>query len=296
MSLALGSDAAARWRARPPRRPWPVRMLLALLGVVVAFWTVLPVYNMVLISLSDDGDQFTGTVFPTQPSFEAYETLWAGNDWYLEDFWPQFANSFIMGLSTMAITVAVGALAAFAIGRMGLRKGWLIGNVSLLTYAVPASFLVIPFHRLMNIYGLADTLIGVVAAQVTFAIPYAVLILHQYGKLIPVELDDAARVDGASPPQIFFRIYLPLMAPALAAVATYALLLAWNEYLYQYVLLSSARNMTVAAGINQFFDSDEAPWSYLMALALVYSIPPILVYYALRRYMVAGLTMGGIKG
>lgn len=296
MSLSPGEAAIARWRAPAPRRPWPVKVLLGLLGLVIAFWTLLPVYNMVLIALSEDGDQFSGTVFPTHPSFEAFQVLWEGTDWYLEDFWPQFTNSFIMGLSTMAVTVAVGALAAFAVGRMGLRRGWLIGNAALITYAVPASFLVIPFHRLMNIYGLADTLIGVVAAQATFAIPYAVLILYQYGKLIPLELDDAARVDGAKPVQIFFLIYLPLMAPALAVVATYALLLAWNEYLYQYVLLSSPRNMTVAAGINQFFDSDEAPWSYLMAVALVFSLPPIAVYYALRRYMVSGLTMGGIKG
>ena len=98
------------------------------------------------------------------------------------------------------------------------------------------------------------------------------------------------------PFQVYQRIYLPLMAPALAAVATYALLLAWNEYLYQFLLLSSPRSMTVAAGINQFFDSDEAPWSYLMSVAIVFSLPPIVVYYGLRRYMVAGLTMGGVKG
>jgi multiple sugar transport system permease protein len=103
-------------------------------------------------------------------------------------------------------------------------------------------------------------------------------------------------VDGASPWQVYLLIYLPLMAPALAAVATYALLLAWNEYLYQFLLLSSPRSMTVAAAIDQFFDSDEAPWNYMMAIALVYSLPPIAIYYALRRYMVAGLTMGGVKG
>lgn len=296
MSLAPGEAALTRWRARAPRRPWPIRALLAVLGTVVAFWTLLPVYNMVLIALSEDGDQFSGTVFPTHPSFEAFEVLWEGTDWYLEDFWSQFTNSFIMGFSTMAVTVAAGAPAAFAVGRMGLRRAWVIGNAALITYAVPASFLVIPFHKLMNMYDLGDTLVGVVAAQATFAIPYAVLILYQYGKLIPLELDDAARVDGATPPQIFFRVYLPLMAPALAVVATYALLLAWNEYLYQYVLLSSPRKMTVAAGINQFFDSDEAPWSYLMAVSLVFSLPPIVVYYALRRYMVSGLTMGGVKG
>lgn len=222
--------------------------------------------------------------------------IWTGGHWYLEDFWPQFGNSIIIGFGTMALTVIIGALASFAIGRMGLRRAWLIGNVSLVAYAIPSSFLVIPFARLMQIYGLSDTLTGVIATQVTFALPYAVLILHQYGKLIPQELDDAARVDGATPAQIFRRIYLPLMAPALAAVATYALLLAWNEYLYQYVLLSSSRNMTVAASINQFFDSDEAPWNYLMAVAVVFSLPPIAVYYALRRYMIAGLTMGGVKG
>jgi multiple sugar transport system permease protein len=136
----------------------------------------------------------------------------------------------------------------------------------------------------------------VIAAEVAFATPYAILIFHQYGKLIPLELDEAARVDGATPLQVYLRIYLPLMTPALAAVATYALLLAWNEYQYQFLLLTSERSMTVAAAIDRFFDSDEAPWNYMMAMALVYSLPPIAVYYGLRRYMVAGLTMGGVKG
>jgi multiple sugar transport system permease protein len=196
----------------------------------------------------------------------------------------------------MVLTVLVGSLASFAMGRMRFRKAWMIGNFSLITYAVPASFLVIPFTRLMHIYGLTDNILAVVAAEVAFATPYAILIFHQYGKLIPLELDEAARVDGASPWQVYLLIYLPLMAPALAAVATYALLLAWNEYLYQFLLLSSPRSMTVAAAIDQFFDSDEAPWNYMMAIAIVYSLPPIAVYYGLRRYMVAGLTMGGVKG
>jgi multiple sugar transport system permease protein len=95
---------------------------------------------------------------------------------------------------------------------------------------------------------------------------------------------------------VYLKIYLPLMAPALAAVGTYALLLAWGEYLYQYLLLSSPRNWTVAVAIEQFFDADEAPWNYMMALAMVYALPPIAIFYALRRYMAAGLTMGGVKG
>jgi multiple sugar transport system permease protein len=293
------SASVAAGRARRPhyrRRRVLARCAAALAGLMVLIWTAIPVYNMVLIALSEDGDEFTGTVWPSHPSFEGFQMIWTGDYWFLKDFWHQFGNSIYIGAATMLLTVLIGSLASFGMGRMRLRKAWLLGNVSLLTYVIPASFLVIPFTRLMHLYGLMDSLWSVIAAQVTFATPYAILILHQYGKLIPIELDDAARVDGATPVQVYLRIYLPLMAPALAAVATYALLLAWNDYLYQFLLLSSPRSMTVAAGINQFFDSDEAPWSYLMSVAIVYSLPPIAVYYGLRRYMVAGLTMGGIKG
>jgi len=185
-------------------------------------------------------------------------------------------------------------LASFALSRTRLSRVRFLAGAPLLTYAIPASFLVIPFHRVMHVYGLTDSLWAVIAADVTFAAPYAILILQQYAKLIPIELDEAARVDGASPVQVYARIYLPLMAPALAAVGTFALLLAWNEYIYQYLLLSSERNMTVAVAIAQFFDADEAPWNYMMATAIVYSLPPIVIFYALRRYMTAGLTFGGV--
>jgi multiple sugar transport system permease protein len=296
VSLSLTAGGPTR---RPRHNSWRRRFnrgATMIVGALVLLWTAIPIYNIVLIALSEDGDEFTGTVWPSDPSFEGFRMIWSGDFWFLKDFWLQFGNSIYIGLATMVLTVAIGSLASFAIGRMGLRKGWMLGNVSLITFAVPSSFLVIPFTRLMSIYGLTDNVWAVIASQVTFATPYAILIFHQYGKLIPLELDDAARVDGATPVQVFVHIYLPLMAPALAAVATYALLLAWNEYLYQYMLLSSPRSMTVAAGINQFFDSDEAPWSYLMSVAIVFSLPPIAIYYALRRYMVAGLTLGGVKG
>jgi multiple sugar transport system permease protein len=295
MSLALTAGRPVRRSRFRPRRII-ANAAATVLGVAIAIWTLVPVYNMLLIALSEDGDEFTGTVWPSDPSFESFWVIWNEGYWYLENFWHQFGNSLYIGLATMILTVLVGSLASFAMGRMRLRKAWLIGNFSLITYAVPSSFLVIPFTHLMHIYGLTDNLWSVIAAQVAFATPYAILILHQYGKLIPLELDEAARVDGASPFQVYWRIYLPLMAPALAAVATYALLLAWNEYLYQFLLLSSPRSMTVAVAIDQFFDSDEAPWNYMMAVAIVYSLPPIAIYYALRRYMVAGLTMGGVKG
>jgi len=227
------------------RRRALARMGSVTLGTVLVVWTIMPVYNMLLIALSEDGDEFTGAIWPSDPTLESFRVIWAEDYWYLENFWHQFANSIYLGVATMILTVLIGSLASFGLGRMRLRKGWLLTNAALVTYVIPAAFLAIPFDRIMHRYGLADNLWAVIAAQVTFATPYAILIFRQYGTLIPIELDDAARVDGASPFQIYRRIYLPLMAPALVAVGTYALLLAWNDYLYQFLMLSSTKSMTV---------------------------------------------------
>jgi multiple sugar transport system permease protein len=270
----------------------------AVFGLVLVVWALMPIYNMMLIALDpDEGEtEFAGLLWPPEPSLKSFNAVFTQDYWYLEHFWQQFGNSFYVGLLTMFLTVLIGSLASFAVGRMRLTKARMLTNAALLTYIVPASLLAIPFTRVVHGYGLSDNLWAVIAAEVMFATPFAVLILLQYGKLIPIEFDEAARVDGASPIQVYLKIYLPLMAPALAAVGTYALLLAWGEYLYQYLLLSSTRNWTVAVAIEQFFDADEAPWNFMMALAIVYSLPPIVIFYALRRYMTAGLTMGGVKG
>jgi multiple sugar transport system permease protein len=295
MSIALTVPALA-YRPRYRRRQLWRKLGGATLGIGLLIWTLLPVYNMVLIALDSDADEFTGSIWPPDPDFSSFRSVWTEDYWLLEHFWHRFGNSIYMGVMTMVLTVLLGSLASFSLGRMRLRRSWLVTDFALLTYVLPTTFLVIPFVHIMHQYGMADSLWAVIAAEVSFATPYAVLILHQYGKLIPMELDESAKVDGASPFQVYWRIYLPLMAPALVAVGVYALLLAWNEYLYQYLLLSSTDRMTVAVMINQFFDSDEAPWNYMMAIAIIYSLPPIAIYFALRRFMVAGLTMGGVKG
>lgn len=297
MSAARASGGSAL-PSRDRLRRVLVEAASVTLVIVLLIWSLAPVYNMLLIALDpDEGDiEFEGILWPPDPSLHSFHAVLSQGYWLVEDFWRQFGNSFFIGLMTMCLTVLIGSLASFALGRLRLSTGWLLANAPLVTYAVPASFLVIPFARLMAGYGLSNTLWAIVAANVTFATPYAILILQQYARLIPIELDEAAQVDGASPVQVYRLVYLPLMTPALAAVGTYALLLAWNEYLYQYVLLSSTRNMTVAVAIAQFFNSDEAPLNYMMATAIIYALPPIVIFYALRRYMAAGLTKGALKG
>jgi multiple sugar transport system permease protein len=269
----------------------------ALLGAVILAWSLVPVYNMFLVALDPTGhNEFTWEIWPSDPTLAAFVALWTGEVEDVRDIWLQFGNSIYIGFFVMMLTVLAGSLASFAIGRMRLVKEWKLTSITLLTYVLPSSTLIIPFHRVMHIYGLLDNPWAVIAAEVTFATPYAILVLLYYAKLIPIELDDAARIDGASVIQLYLRIYLPLMGPALAAVGTYALLFAWNDYFYQYMLLSSEKNTTVAMGLEQFFDDDDAPWNYMMAIAILYSLPPIAIFYALRRYMAVGLTAGGING
>jgi multiple sugar transport system permease protein len=265
-------------------------------GFVLVIWSVAPIYNMWLIALNDHSAIFSGALWPEAPTLEAFRVVIHEDFWYLERFWHQFGNSFYVGLMVSFLTLLIGSLASFTVGRMRLRHGWMLTNAALMTYVIPASFLAIPIYRIMQIYGLSNHLSSVILALTTFATPYAIFIFSQYGKSIPMELDESARIDGANPLQIYFKIYLPLMAPALVAVGTYALLLAWNEYLYNFLLLSSPESMTVAVALAQFLNSDESPWNFMMATAIIYALPPIILYYGFRRYMAAGLTMGGVKG
>lgn len=266
------------------------------LGLAIAVWSLAPIYNMWEIALDKHDDIFSGALWPDNPSLDSFRIVFTEGFWYLERFWHQFGNSFYVGLMVTFLTLLIGSLASFTVGRLRIKNGWLLSNAALMTYVIPASFLAIPIYRIMQIYGLSNNLWSVILTLTTFATPYAIFIFSQYGKSIPMELDESARIDGANPLQIYVKIYLPLMAPALVAVGTYALLLAWNEYLYNFLLLSTPDSMTVAVALAQFLNSDESPWNYMMATAIIYAIPPIVLYYGFRRYMAAGLTMGGVKG
>ena len=295
MTIALGS--APRARRRYQLRPALVEAGSVMLGIALLIWSLLPIYNLFLIALDpEEGEiEFTGNLWPPEPSLDSFWDVVTQEARYLENFWHQFGNSLFIGLLTMVLTVLIGSLASFAVSRMRLGKSSLLTNAAVLTYTIPAAFLIVPYYRIMHVYGLLDSLWAVIAAQVTFATPFAILIMLLYASLIPFELDDAARVDGASAVQLYLRVYLPLMTPALAVVAIYALLLAWNEYLYQAVLLST-RNMTVAVTHGQLFVDTDAPWNAMMAAAIIYVLPPIALLFALRRYVIAALPAGEVEG
>ena len=220
----------------------------------------------------------------------------AQDHFFLQNFWLQLFNSLLVAGAPWRSCSAVASLASFAIGRLKIRFGLLrLERGALLTYLIPMAFLAIPFYRVMGDYGLLNSRWALIFAMATFATPYAIWVLRQYADSIPFELDEAAKVDGASPSQIFPLVYLPLLRPALIAIGTYALLLAWNEYLYAFLLLSSEKQHTLPVAMGYFLVTDDSPWPILMATAIIYALPPAALYYAVRKYMVSGLVAGATK-
>ena len=296
MSGALASGQSARRRGRFRRALTETGAVG--LGLVLFIWSMMPVYSMLLVALDpEEGEvEFSGNLWPPEPSLDSFREALTQDVRYLQYFWRQLGNSVYIGFSTMVLTVVIASLASFGATRIRLGRGSPLAgasaltNASLLTYAIPASFLVIPFHRVTHDYGLSNSPWAVIATQVTFATPFALLIFREYGKLIPRELDDAARIDGAGSAQVYRRVYLPLMAPALAVVAIYALVLVWNDYLYQFVLLSYEQHMTLGVMQAQLFDDADAPWNAMMAAAILYSLPPVAIFFALRHWLMRGLT------
>jgi multiple sugar transport system permease protein len=268
---------------------------LLLIGIPVLIWTLLPIYHMVLFALSPKEAGFAGKLWPDNPTLHNFGVVFRQEHFYLHHFWQQFWNSLVIAVATGIITLLVATAAAFAISRLKVKGGRAIMNLALFTYFIPAAFLAVPMYRTMGIYGLLNSHWALILAMVTIASPYAIWVLKQASDKLPVELDEAAIVDGASPMQLFRLVYVPLMVPSLVAVGTYALLLAWNEYLYAFLLLSKDTNVTLSVALGNFLAADDSPWELLMTTGLIYALPPAAIYYAFRRYMVSGLTAGAVK-
>ena len=163
------SQAVARAHRAVRRRRYLEAVGTVVLSVAIVVWTIVPIYNMVMISLEPEGDVFTDHIWPRVWSIESFWGVLTEGHWYLEHFWRQFANSMYMGAMVTILTLTIGSLTSFSIGRMRIRHGWLVSNAALLTYVIPASFLAIPFYRIMQNYGMANNLWSVIAALVAFA-------------------------------------------------------------------------------------------------------------------------------
>jgi multiple sugar transport system permease protein len=279
----------------PSLRDVTTEAKLLLIGIPVVIWTLLPIYHLLLFAISPKQEAFSGKLWPDNPTLRNFEIVFGQKHYFLSHFWLQLWNSLVIAVASGVITLIVATGAAFAISRLKVRGGRTVMNLALFTYFIPAAFLAVPMYKTMGVYGLLNTQWALIWAMVTIASPYAIWVLKQASDKLPVELDEAAIMDGATPMQLFRLVYLPLMMPSLVAVGTYALLLAWNEYLYAFLLLSRETDITLPVALGNFLAADDSPWELLMTTGLIYALPPAAIYFVFKRYMVAGLTAGAVK-
>jgi multiple sugar transport system permease protein len=275
-------------------RGWRKVAFFGLCGVIVV-WTVFPIYYMVTLSLVKEEDLFKPSLYVARPTLENYSMTIQQSNYLVSEFRIQLFNSVAIALLTTSAVLVVGTLGSFALARIRFRGSRLISSMTLFTYIIPSSFLSIPLFKLMADFNLLGTKVSVVLAMITFTSPYAVWILWDYGKTVPSQIDEAAAIDGAGPLSLFFHIYLPLILPAMVAIATYAFLYSWNEYLYAVLFLSGETSITIPVAMGNFLATDNPPWNLLMAESVLYSIPPVILYYCFRRHLLSGLVTGAVK-
>ena len=263
-------------------------VLLALVVIVV-----FPFYWMTITSFKGE-EQMRSLVsmfWPRPLVLDNYRQLLAKTD-----FVAWYGNSVTVAVSSTLLGAAIGTLGAYALARLSFLGRAFMSSAVLITYLVPPSILFIPLYAQMRNLGLANSLSGLIAAYPSFTVPFVTWLLMGYFESIPEELEEAAVIDGATRFGAFSRVVLPLSAPGVLAAGLYAFTQAWNEFLYALVFITDGRLRTLPVGLASFITGDVYGWGYLMSGAVLTTLPVILIYVYLQRYMVEGLTAGGVKG
>jgi arabinogalactan oligomer/maltooligosaccharide transport system permease protein len=289
------ADTPLRVRASNPRRK---ARALSLLGsgaahavmIITVIICIFPLLVIVSTSFKPASDVFDLKLIPVHFTFSNYQTVLSGN------FVTWLLNSLKIGVMTTVVGLALAAPAAYAVSRWQFigKQGLLL--FFLITQMFPAVLLIVPLYILFAQLGLLDNIFGLVVAYATTALPFSVWMLKNFFDTVPKELDEAARVDGLGPFQTFWRVVLPLTIPGVAVVAFFNFMAAWNEFMMAYTFLQSDANLTLAIGIQRYVNQFGADWQYLTAAAVLITLPVLIIFMWVQRYLVTGLTGGSVKG
>jgi len=296
LSASIGAMPPAM-QARYAAEKFYLRLLWGLGLMMFVLIVAIPFYVMVMTSLKSQQSLLANPLdFSIDPAvggtvlFRSYIELFTEYD-----FGTLLLNSAIVSVATVVITLLFSVPGAYAVAKLRFPgRKWLSGSV-LLIYLIPAIILVIPLYAVFSQLGLRNSLLGLCIVYPATTIPVALYMLRGYFAGLPSELDDAGLMDGLSRLQIITRIAMPLSMPAIASVALYVFMIAWNEFLFAFMFLDDVKLFTLSRGIVSL-NSSEVPRQHLMAGAVIATTPVLILFLWFERFLVTGLTAGSVKG
>jgi len=275
-----------------------------LLKVVVALFLTLPFLALVVGALQREGDLVDDImrIWPTEVTFENFEAVIRGVKVHpyipapVEYVRSAFLNSAIVSISVTMLAIFFGSLSAYSLARLRFRGYRQFSYAILFTRMVPVTMLFIPLYLLLRNLGFLNSNLGIIFCEIGFFLPYVVWILFGFFRSLPTELEDAARIDGCTRLQAFFRIVVPLSTPGLAACGVIIFLISWNELIIPLVLTSKPSTATLPVLLGYFATETVFPLVIIYAAGVYCALPTLILAILLRRYMIQGLTAGAVKG
>lgn len=260
-------------------------LLLTLISVFPLFW-------IIISSLKGKGE-LTGnpTAFwPKTWTLDYYTHV-------IEDlkFFVNIRNSVWISLVTTLIAITIASLAAYGIVRFFEKLGSAMSKLLVTTYIFPPILLAIPYSVVMGKLGLVNTRFGLIIVYLSFSVPYAVWLLTGFFRSVPLEIEEAARIDGANKIQTFVKVVLPLVAPGVVATAIYTFINTWNEFLYALILMNDSKKMTVAVALRSLDGAEILDWGDMMAASVLVVLPSVIFFCFIQNKIAGGMSDGAVK-
>lgn len=272
---------------------WAGRVFLTFLML----FTVLPMAWMILTSVKSQfaAMQYPPQWWPSEPTLNNYFKLLDPTNRIGREFLRYFWNSFYVSLLTTILGVVVAVPAAYAFSRFRFPGRTFLFFSVLVRNMFPAVVFLMPLFLLMRWMGLVNTHGSLILTYLTFGLPLSIWLLKGFYDNIPIQLEQAARIDGATRFQAFILIVMPLSSPGIIATSIFSFIGAWNEYVYAYTFLSRDDQMTLPVGIQRFFTEFATDWPGLMSATFLMSVPVVVLFLVLQKYFVRALTEGAVK-
>jgi ABC-type glycerol-3-phosphate transport system permease component len=261
-------------------------VVLALVGAFPLFW-------MLSTSLKPSGEIFATPprMIPARPTLDNFGRLLTETS-----FLTYFRNSVTVSLTAVLLTLAVSSLGAYGLTRFSFRGRDKVAGLILTTYMFAPVMIIIPFYILVKQLGIVNTHLALVLSYTTFCLPFCLWLLRAFFQSIPLELEEAALVDGAGRGRAVWYVVLPLALPGLIATGIFTFILAYNDFLFSMVLITSEELKTLPVGVNDLFNATIVDWGMIMAAGVMITAPAVVFFAGVQRYLVQGWGAGGVKG